>query len=142
MRTRIYLVPVWATVAFSTVAVAHHSTAAYDLTRDVVIEGVVEEYHWTNPHSWIKVLASSASGESSWTIEFGTPSISVRTGWTPTTFKPGDKATFVFHPRRDGSLSGTLSVVILPDGKRLAGATPPAGPIPSAANGPQPHAGR
>jgi len=114
-------------------ALAHHSTAAYDLDHDRTVEGVVEEFLWANPHSWIKVLVKSESGTSTtWNIEFGSPSISIRTGWTPTTLKPGDHATFVFKPRRDGESSGMLAVMILPDGKQLRGMVPPSGPLPAA----------
>jgi len=119
-------------VSGGTAALAHHSTAAYDLDHDQVIEGVVEEYHWTNPHSWMKVLAQDKSGASTaWSIEFGSPSISIRTGWTPTTLKPGDHATFVFKPRKDGEMSGVLAVIIFPDGKQLRGMVAPSGPLPT-----------
>jgi hypothetical protein len=116
---------------FAATCFAHHSTAAYNLKVDVVIEGTVQEYHWTNPHSWM-VVRSDAPDDAGkvWHIEFGTPSVSVRTGWTPKTFKPGDHAKFAFHPRSDGAPSGVLSVVMLPDGRTLHGMTAPAGPIP------------
>ena len=118
-------------VSANTAVLAHHSTAAYDIDHDQVLEGVVEEYHWANPHSWIKVLAQDKSGASTtWNIEFGSPSISIRTGWTPTTLKQGDRATFVFKPRKDGEASGVLAVIILPDGRQLRGMVAPSGPLP------------
>lgn len=129
-----YLLPALAGVLLSFVVLAHHSTAAYDLKRDVVLEGVVEEYHWTNPHSWMQVQVPEASGKKSWNIEFGTPSISIRVGWSPTTFKLGDRATFVVHPRSDGEPYAVLSLVVRPDGTRLSGMTQPAGPIPGIAD--------
>lgn len=119
-------------VGANTAVLAHHSTAAYDLNRDEAIEGVVEEYHWANPHSWIKVLTQGETGASRvWSLEFGSPSISIRTGWTPTTLKPGDRATFVFKPRKDGEMSGVLAVMILPDGTQLRGMVAPSGPLPA-----------
>jgi hypothetical protein len=119
-------------VSASTAVLAHHSTAAYDLDRDRVIEGIVEEYHWANPHSWMKVQAQGEDGASTvWNIEFGSPSISIRTGWTPTTLKPGDRATFVFKSRKDGEKNGVLAVLILPDGKQLRGMVAPSGPLPT-----------
>jgi hypothetical protein len=118
--------------SLNTAVLAHHSTAGYDLDHDQAIEGVVEEYHWTNPHSWIKVLAQDKSGTATeWNIEFGSPSISIRTGWTPTTLKPGDRGTFVFKPRKDGAMSGVLAVMILPDGTQLRGMVAPLGPAPT-----------
>ena len=37
----------------ATTAWAHHSGAGVDRTRTVTITGVVKEFRWTNPHSWI-----------------------------------------------------------------------------------------
>ena len=37
-------------------ALAHHSTAEFDYTREVTIKGVVKEVQWTNPHSYIQML--------------------------------------------------------------------------------------
>ena len=122
-------------------SLAHHSNAAYDMRRDVTIDGTVQEYQWTNPHSWLKVQTIDSDGVPKvWNIEFGTPSLSIRTGWTPSTFKPGDKARFVFHPRSDGTLSGVLSLAILDNGKTLRGSggggPPAAATAPAAATSP------
>lgn len=122
-------------------SLAHHSNAAYDMRRDVTIEGTVQEYQWTNPHCWVKVQTIDSDGVAKvWNLEFGTPSLSIRTGWTPSTFKPGDKARFVFHPRTDGALSGVLSAVTLDNGKTLRGSggggPPAAAPAPAAGTAP------
>lgn len=125
-----------ASITISAAAMAHHSTAAYDVEHDTVIEGVVEEYHWANPHCWIKVLVTEAAGTTKiWSIEAGAPSVSVRSGWTPSTLKPGDRATFVFKARKDGEPSGALTALILPDGKQLPGVVAPSGPLPSSPAG-------
>jgi hypothetical protein len=134
LRHALLLVPL---LSIAVAARAHHSAIAYDLKRDVRIEGTVEEYLWTNPHSWLKVRTIEPDGsERIWNIEFGTPSLSIRTGWSPATFKPGDKATFIFHPRIDGVLSGVLAIAILENGKTLRGSTPPAMPVPELAPSP------
>lgn len=122
-------------VVISAAAMAHHSTAAYDIDHDAVIEGTVEEYHWTNPHCWIKLLVMDATGATKiWNIESGSPSVSVRSGWSATTLKPGDHATIVFKPRKDGTSSGALAALLLPDGKQLPGMVAPSGPLPTAAS--------
>jgi len=130
-----------AMVLTSGAALAHHSTASYDMLHEVTIDGTVQDYQWTNPHSWMKVEAAGADGVSKlWSLEFGTPSLSIRTGWKPTTFKAGDRARFIFHPRLDGAPSGILSFAILPDGKTLrgAGASGPPPGAPGAAAGAPP----
>jgi len=112
-------------------ASAHHSTAPYDMQRDLILQGTVREYHWVNPHCWAVVETRDESGATrTWNIETGTPATAFRTGWSPTTLRPGDQATFVVHPRRDGDAKGVLSVLILADGTRLSGMTQPAGPLP------------
>jgi hypothetical protein len=44
-------------------AFAHHSTAAYDLSKEVVIEGTVAELDWKNPHIYLTVETTSADGK-------------------------------------------------------------------------------
>jgi hypothetical protein len=112
------LAPLFAAPAF-----AHHSTTAYDHTRTVALKGVVREFQWTNPHSWIQVLVTDAQGATTeWSIETGAPNLNVRHGWKKTDLKPGDKVTLVIYPIRDGSAHGTLSSITLPDGRVLDGA--------------------
>jgi Family of unknown function (DUF6152) len=139
LRRLVRQLPLLSLLVLAGVALAHHSFASYDMRRDVRIAGTVVQYQWMNPHSWVKVQTLEADGaEHVWNIEFGTPSISIRTGWTPTTFKAGDKATFIFHPRIDGELSGILAVVIMEDGKTLHGSTPLATPADSGSSPTQP----
>ena len=90
-------------------ASAHHSFAMFDNTKNVTIEGTVKEFQWTNPHSWIQVMVKDASGKMvEWSVEGGSPNGLVRDGWTRTSMKPGDKASIVIHPLKDGSSGGSL----------------------------------
>ena len=41
-------------------AFAHHSTAMFDFTKTVTLEGSIERYEWANPHVYIR-LASRQS---------------------------------------------------------------------------------
>jgi hypothetical protein len=101
---------------------AHHSTAAYDYSKSVKLVGTVEEFLWTNPHMFIRLLAPDDQGKSvEWNVECGTPNINVRHGWKKSDLNPGDKVTMELHPMRDGSLSGTLMTVTLADGRLLYG---------------------
>ena len=40
----------------SRAAIAHHSTAEFDYTKQVTIKGTVKEVQWTNPHSYIQLI--------------------------------------------------------------------------------------
>ena len=44
------------------IASAHHSFAAFDMTAEKTITGVVKKVNWTNPHIWIWVDVTESSG--------------------------------------------------------------------------------
>ena len=63
--------------------------------------------NWSNPHVFIQLLATDAKGKTAeWSIEMSSPEHLSRSGWKHGTLKPGDKATIVIHPTRDGSKGG------------------------------------
>lgn len=103
---------------FATPALAHHSFAMFDASITTELQGVVKEFQWTNPHSWIQVMVSDAQGkEVEWGFELGGPTGLTRGGWTPKTIVPGDKVSVRFHPRRDGTPAGQFLSMRLPSGK-------------------------
>ena len=64
-----------------------------------------------------------------WSVELGSPSILLRSGWKFTDVKPGDKITAILNPLRDGRPGGMLYRLTLPDGTmRGNGTAPPADP--------------
>jgi|ERR1700722_3464467 len=87
-------------------AVAHHSTTMYDLEKTVVLKGAIKEFHWTNPHCWIRLLILGANGQEEWNIQLGPPTQLYREDWKPLMFKPGDSITVLVHPMRDGTRRG------------------------------------
>lgn len=111
-----------AALALSTTASAHHSTAAYDYSKEITIEGTVKEFQWTNPHMFIKVMGTTPGKKPAlWNIECGTPNINIRHGWKNTDIKPGDKLVMKVAPMRDGTPAGTMYSVRLADGRTLYG---------------------
>jgi hypothetical protein len=65
-------------------ALAHHSFATFDADRRITLEGIVKDFQWTNPHSWLFLTVSDARGRlEQWTIELGAPSSLARNGWVP-----------------------------------------------------------
>jgi hypothetical protein len=101
-------------LTLSTSAVAHHSFAMFDNTKDVVLNGVAKEFQWTNPHTWIQVVVKDASGkEVEWSIEGGSPNGLRRSGWSRTSIKPGDKLSLIVHPLKDGTPGGSLSTAMV-----------------------------
>jgi hypothetical protein len=88
-------------------AQAHHSYAMFDRSKTVTLNGVVKQYQWTNPHSWIQLtVPNDAGGADEWSIEMGSPFELLRVGWTTTTVKAGDKVSIQIHPVKDGTKGG------------------------------------
>jgi len=113
-------------------AFAHHSAAGIDQTKTVTVEGVVKQFKWANPHSWLEIEVQNDKGSSEiWNLEMNPPSYLVRAGWKSTTVKPGDKIKFTARPFKNGDPGGLFVNVTLPDGKVL-GQTAPRGSGPAA----------
>ena len=95
-------------------ASAHHSVAMFDDQKNMTLEGSVREFQWTNPHTWVQLIVTDPSGKSvEWSIEGGSPNVLARRGWTRVSLKPGDRATIVIHPLKDGSAGGSLVSVMV-----------------------------
>jgi hypothetical protein len=100
----------------------HHAFSAFEMAKTTTLTGVVKEFQWINPHSWIQLIVTDTSGNAAeWSIEMSSPSGLVRQGWKPKTLKPGDKITLTMHPLRDGRSGGSFVSAILPDGTRMGG---------------------
>jgi len=104
-------------------ALAHHSTAAFDTTQVVKIEGTITQFRWINPHASIKI--DGGAGHGLWTIEMTAPNVLINDGWTRDALQPGDKVTIYANPLRnavtlnDGSTGGLYVGVVLANGSTL-----------------------
>jgi len=101
-------------------ALAHHSPIVFDRTRQATLTGVVTEFRWGNPHSWIHVDVTGDDGKvADWGIEMNPASNLARAGWRSSTLKPGDKITVVVYPLRHDEKGGQYISITLADGKKL-----------------------
>ena len=99
---------------------AHHSFSMFDTRTTVTLEGTVTEFQWTNPHAYIEVDVTQDDGAvRHWTIELGSPSILMQSGWKFNDIKPDMEITATVNPLRDGQPGGLLGRVTLPDGREL-----------------------
>jgi hypothetical protein len=104
-------------------AAAHHSTAAFDTSQVIKIEGTVTQFRWINPHSSIKI--DGGSGRGAWTIEMTAANVLLNDGWTRDALQVGDKVTIYANPLRnavtlnDGSTGGLYVGVVLANGSTL-----------------------
>ena len=84
-------------------AVAHHSTAMFDDKKEVTLTGVVKEFQYTNPHSWLLVDVKGPDGMvTTWGFEGNGPSKLMRAGIRKGDFAPGTPVTITGHPMKDG----------------------------------------
>ncbi len=112
-------------VSFSTVAWAHHSFAGFDKSRKATVQGTVKQWQFTNPHSWLQLVAVEGGRQVEYSIEGASVNTLVRRGWTRTTFKPGDKVIVSIYPSIDGKKGGALLSATFADGKTIStGITP------------------
>jgi hypothetical protein len=101
-------------------ASAHHSAAvAYDLEKYIVLDGVVTEVKWENPHTWIYLDVIDPGGATvKWGFEGAVPNQLYRRGVTPSVVKPGMRITIKGHPARDASRHfGEVHEIVLQDGR-------------------------
>jgi hypothetical protein len=126
--TRLATLAVAAVVAFGMLpAGAHHSTAAFDTTRVVKIEGTITQFRWINPHASIKLdgISEGDLPDGLWTVEMTAPNVLINQGWTRTALQVGDKVTMYVNPLRnavtlnDGSQGGLYVGVVLASGNTL-----------------------
>jgi hypothetical protein len=108
-----------------TPAIAHHSFATFDMTKEVKVSGTVREFQWQNPHVWIYLLVKDGATNQEWEIEGGSLLGLKREGWTKDSFKAGDKVSVTIHPKRDGSHGGSYIIGVTADGKTLGHANEP-----------------
>ena len=103
-------------------ASAHHSFAMFDQTKQVTLKGVVREFQWTNPHSWLQLKVVNAKGEQEdWSIEMLSPSVLGRMGWKRNSVRPGDEVTVVINPVRSGAHGGNMLSVADKAGRQIGG---------------------
>ena len=111
---------IFLTLLFAALASAHHSTAPFDMTTETTIHGVVTEFRWMNPHSYIYHQADGHK----WTLEAEALNALRRNGWTKESLKPGDEISCT-GARAKGAYVYAMKcfTVEFPDGRKLI-ATP------------------
>jgi hypothetical protein len=99
---------------------AHHSGAMFEKEKMITVEGVVKEFQYTNPHSWLLVDVKNKNGSvTTWGFEAEGPSTLQRAGIRPSDFAPGTKLKITGRPMKDGSPAATWVEAVRSDGKRF-----------------------
>ena len=84
---------------------AHHSfSATYDSSQKVELEGVVKEFVWRNPHSFLRIDVTDKDGVTkTWALEWGSITQLSQSQMTRTSLRPGDLIIVGGEPARDPS---------------------------------------
>lgn len=110
-------------VLVSTAALAHHNmTAIYNLSDVVKVNGTLTKIDWRNPHIELDVEMKNGTEVQTWALEGPPPSFfrardinksDIETALNKIVNAEASRA-------RDGSHSGLLRVITLPDGKLVS----------------------
>jgi hypothetical protein len=101
-------------------ALAHHSGAMFEDTKTVTLEGVVKEFQYTNPHSWLLVDVKDKDGKvTTWGFEAEGPTTLQRAGIRPSDFRAGTKVTMTGRPMKNGQPAATWELAVREDGKKF-----------------------
>ncbi len=101
-------------------ALAHHSFAMFDMTKEVTVSGTVKQFQWANPHAYIQLVAKDEAGRDvEWSMEMGAPMYLYARGWRPSSLKAGMRVNVVLNPLRNGRPGGVVRTVTSADGKAI-----------------------
>jgi uncharacterized protein DUF6152 len=103
-------------------AMAHHSFAMFDQDNPVELVGVVQEFKFTSPHTFIIIQVKQPDGSlRTWSLEGQSPSALVRDAWSSKAIVPGDEIKLTIMPLRSGAPGGswTTNKIKYQDGRPI-----------------------
>ncbi len=114
-RTTVLMV---ALLALSPLVVeAHHGVSMFETEKEITVTGVVKEFQYTNPHSWLLVDVTSKDGSvTTWGFEAEGPGVLMRNGIRKSDFAPGTKLTVTGHPLKNGQPAASWIKAVRADG--------------------------
>ena len=124
MKRAVTLCTVLGAVLIVPLAQSHHSNVAFEVTKVLTITGVVKEFKWSNPHTWLTLTVDQGGQKVEWGVEGRAPGILTRAGWSRSSLKPGETVTVDYSPAKDGSKTGLIARITKADGTILPNAPP------------------
>ena len=118
-RSGIVLLTAAALTMAPTILRAHHSGVMFEEKKEVTVEGVVKEFQYTNPHSWLLVDVVKDGVTTTWGFEAEGPSTLMQMGVRRSDFLPGTKVTITGHPMKDGRPAAAWTKAVRADGKEF-----------------------
>ncbi|EIZ79452.1 hypothetical protein WSK_1962 [Novosphingobium sp. Rr 2-17] len=108
-------------VMMPTIALAHHSFAAYDMAKTASAEGTIKEFRWGAPHSsLVLIYKDKRGGEAQMSVVSGSPLMFGKKGFAPKDFKRGDKIKITYHPNVNGQPGGALASLTFSTGRTFS----------------------
>jgi hypothetical protein len=105
-------------------ASAHHNMSAlFDFNNRVSLSGTLTKFDWRNPHIYLSVdVKGDKNAVETWEVEGPPPSFFRTRDITKIDFEDGlgKMVTFEASRARDGSRTGLLRVITLPNGKLVS----------------------
>ena len=128
-KTIAQAVAVFALVAGSAAAWAHHSFAAqYDDKKPVKMAGHVTKVEWTNPHVYLYIDVPKKGGKTAnWGFEMGPPHMLQKAGWKKNSLAIGEEISIEGWQARDGSNTANARRVTRTSNGEVLGAASSAG---------------
>jgi len=91
---------------------AHHSAAMFDMKKSITVEGVVKEFQFTNPHTWLLVDVTGKDGKVvTWGFENEAPNQLMREGIRRSDLPPGTRVRVTADPLHSGKPGGHWTVI-------------------------------
>lgn len=95
----------------------HHAANMFEPTKETTVTGVVKEFQYTNPHSWLIVDVTNNDGSTTtWGFEAEGPSSMMRAGIRKSDLAPGTKVTVTGHPMKNGQPAASWVKAVRADG--------------------------
>ena len=99
---------------------AHHSATMFEEKKTITVEGVVKEFQYTNPYSWLLVdVRDQSDNVTTWGFEAEGLSTLQRAGIRPSEFPVGTKVTMTGRPMKDGRPAAIWVLAVRADGKKF-----------------------
>jgi hypothetical protein len=100
---QLFKVSVLCSALLGAVAVqAHHSPAAWEITKRNSVTGVVKDASFRNPHGQITLVVTNDKGQAEeWRVETSAANLLRRRGWDFSKVTPGIKITVMGHLNKE-----------------------------------------
>src|SRR5215472_15455095 len=95
-------------IASSDTPMAHHSFAMFDQENPIELEGTVQEFKYTSPHSYLLLAVKVPDGSTTvWNLEGRAPSLMARDGFFFFKQKTAYEIILTIQPLRSGAPGGS-----------------------------------